>query len=159
MSTKLWRSQKCILGGAGYRSRYLSHAKRALYHLSYAPVLILETQNVTFKIQGQKYFLNFHFRLSIWFLAHKNNDKLFRVFLVFLFHVSIHRNIGMYLFLQENIYVTKWRKKSLFSAVLSIILLYTFWFFLACIIFWFLIIKILLFVQSRIGFLILFYGI
>ena len=26
-------------GGAGYRSRYLSHAKRALYHLSYAPVL------------------------------------------------------------------------------------------------------------------------
>ena len=30
--------QKCC-GGAGYRSRYLSHAKRALYHLSYAPVL------------------------------------------------------------------------------------------------------------------------
>ena len=27
-------------GGAGYRSRYLSHAKRALYHLSYAPNLI-----------------------------------------------------------------------------------------------------------------------
>ena len=25
------------VGGAGYRSRYLSHAKRALYHLSYAP--------------------------------------------------------------------------------------------------------------------------
>ena len=25
-------------GGAGYRSRYLSHAKRALYHLSYAPL-------------------------------------------------------------------------------------------------------------------------
>ena len=24
-------------GSAGYRSRYLSHAKRALYHLSYAP--------------------------------------------------------------------------------------------------------------------------
>ena len=24
-------------GDAGYRSRYLSHAKRALYHLSYAP--------------------------------------------------------------------------------------------------------------------------
>ena len=24
-------------GGAGYRSRYLPHAKRALYHLSYAP--------------------------------------------------------------------------------------------------------------------------
>ena len=27
------------VGGAGYRSRYLSHAKRALYHLSYAPFL------------------------------------------------------------------------------------------------------------------------
>ena len=26
-----------MIGGAGYRSRYLSHAKRALYHLSYAP--------------------------------------------------------------------------------------------------------------------------
>ena len=26
------------VGGAGYRSRYLSHAKRALYHLSYAPI-------------------------------------------------------------------------------------------------------------------------
>ena len=30
-------SIKNISGGAGYRSRYLSHAKRALYHLSYAP--------------------------------------------------------------------------------------------------------------------------
>ena len=28
-------------GGSGYRSRYLSHAKRALYHLSYAPVVIV----------------------------------------------------------------------------------------------------------------------
>ena len=27
-------------GGAGYRSRYLSHAKRALYHLSYAPCIL-----------------------------------------------------------------------------------------------------------------------
>ena len=32
-------SKFCSLGGAGYRSRYLSHAKRALYHLSYAPWL------------------------------------------------------------------------------------------------------------------------
>ena len=30
---------KGYFGGAGYRSRYLSHAKRALYHLSYAPVV------------------------------------------------------------------------------------------------------------------------
>ena len=29
---------KIWFGGAGYRSRYLSHAKRALYHLSYAPL-------------------------------------------------------------------------------------------------------------------------
>ena len=27
-------------GDAGYRSRYLSHAKRALYHLSYTPLTI-----------------------------------------------------------------------------------------------------------------------
>ena len=36
-----WKSgntwNKKSFGGAGYRSRYLSHAKRALYHLSYAP--------------------------------------------------------------------------------------------------------------------------
>ena len=31
--------QNDFIGGAGYRSRYLSHAKRALYHLSYAPLL------------------------------------------------------------------------------------------------------------------------
>ena len=34
--TKEWDKKK-VFGGAGYRSRYLSHAKRALYHLSYAP--------------------------------------------------------------------------------------------------------------------------
>ena len=27
-------------GDAGYRSPYLSHAKRALYHLSYIPILM-----------------------------------------------------------------------------------------------------------------------
>ena len=31
------RTKIHLFGGAGYRSRYLSHAKRALYHLSYAP--------------------------------------------------------------------------------------------------------------------------
>ena len=30
--------RKNMVGGAGCRSRYLSHAKRALYHLSYAPI-------------------------------------------------------------------------------------------------------------------------
>ena len=34
---KRWNCKN--FGGAGYRSRYLSHAKRALYHLSYAPVM------------------------------------------------------------------------------------------------------------------------
>ena len=36
-----WQTQSWgkSFGGAGYRSRYLSHAKRALYHLSYAPVI------------------------------------------------------------------------------------------------------------------------
>ena len=28
-----------IYGDAGYRSRYLPHAKRALYHLSYTPTM------------------------------------------------------------------------------------------------------------------------
>ena len=36
----LCSGQKYLVGGAGYRSRYLSHAKRALYHLSYAPWLV-----------------------------------------------------------------------------------------------------------------------
>jgi hypothetical protein len=30
--------KKVKYGDAGYRSPYLSHAKRALYHLSYIPV-------------------------------------------------------------------------------------------------------------------------
>ena len=37
LATKCLNSE--TYGGAGYRSRYLSHAKRALYHLSYAPEL------------------------------------------------------------------------------------------------------------------------
>ncbi len=31
---------KLLFGGAGYRSPYLSHAKRALYHLRYTPKVI-----------------------------------------------------------------------------------------------------------------------
>ena len=46
-------------GGAGYRSRYLSHAKRALYHLSYAPdVLATLTSYTLFR---NRYF-DFHSR-------------------------------------------------------------------------------------------------
>ena len=32
------KKSKRLFGGAGYRSPYLSHAKRALYHLSYTPI-------------------------------------------------------------------------------------------------------------------------
>ena len=41
-----------MIGGAGYRSRYLSHAKRALYHLSYAPCLSNERLNRYLEISG-----------------------------------------------------------------------------------------------------------
>ena len=34
---------KNIIGDAGYRSPYLSHAKRALYHLSYIPFVNIGT--------------------------------------------------------------------------------------------------------------------
>ena len=33
------KRQKTLCGDAGYRSRYLPHAKRALYHLSYTPTI------------------------------------------------------------------------------------------------------------------------
>lgn len=35
------KKKKKTFGDAGHRSPYLSHAKRALYHLSYAPILFL----------------------------------------------------------------------------------------------------------------------
>ena len=38
------RHRKRLCGGAGYRSPYLSHAKRALYHLSYTPWLRVGNQ-------------------------------------------------------------------------------------------------------------------
>ena len=34
------------IGDAGYRSPYLSHAKRALYHLSYIPTLFLNSKTI-----------------------------------------------------------------------------------------------------------------
>ena len=34
-----YKKKKENIGDAGYRSPYLSHAKRALYHLSYIPIL------------------------------------------------------------------------------------------------------------------------
>ena len=41
-------------GGAGYRSRYLSHAKRALYHLSYAPKLLENQRSGQHKQPGSQ---------------------------------------------------------------------------------------------------------
>ena len=43
-----------VLGGAGYRSRYLSHAKRALYHLSYAPIMPYTKNENKFIIDTQQ---------------------------------------------------------------------------------------------------------
>lgn len=34
-------------GEAGYRSQYLAHAKRALYHLSYIPITCIQTNTTT----------------------------------------------------------------------------------------------------------------
>ena len=47
----IWRSGrgKKSYGDGGYRSPYLSHAKRALYHLSYVPVGVeLEAKRDTY---------------------------------------------------------------------------------------------------------------
>ena len=45
------KAVKKNFGGAGYRSRYLSHAKRALYHLSYAPVVKCFARQNNYKFQ------------------------------------------------------------------------------------------------------------
>ena len=49
-ATFLWcfhvKCDKKNSGDAGYRSPYLSHAKRALYHLSYVPKLVNARQQV-----------------------------------------------------------------------------------------------------------------
>ena len=56
-------------GGAGYRSPYLSHAKRALYHLSYAPIgiwriwiyhLVLSFQTIS------RLFFSYETAIGIW---------------------------------------------------------------------------------------------
>ena len=55
---KIMHKIKRFCGGAGYRSRYLSHAKRALYHLSYAPVVrkrvLFYVLIQTFKVQNKE---------------------------------------------------------------------------------------------------------
>ena len=56
-----------VLGGAGYRSRYLSHAKRALYHLSYAPITEKLSKNFLpiSHQHGREYHLVFH-AMHLW---------------------------------------------------------------------------------------------
>ena len=39
-----WWDKEKIFGDGGYRSPYLSHAKRALYHLSYVPISVQQQQ-------------------------------------------------------------------------------------------------------------------
>ena len=57
-NSKVSKSKCKMVGGAGYRSRYLSHAKRALYHLSYAPILIEVRIFQVFKFQGILHYRN-----------------------------------------------------------------------------------------------------
>jgi hypothetical protein len=45
-------------GDAGYRSPYLSHAKRALYHLSYIPILLIFS---SFQFSSFCYYSNSYF--------------------------------------------------------------------------------------------------
>ena len=47
---KTKKQKRC--GGAGYRSLYLSHAKRALYHLSYTPIVGHTSTVLAFLIDG-----------------------------------------------------------------------------------------------------------
>ena len=45
-------------GPAGHRSQYLSHAKRALYHMSYIPVWIIFFSSLVIKIPISTYYNN-----------------------------------------------------------------------------------------------------
>ena len=40
ISQRVMKSETKTFGDGGYRSPYLSHAKRALYHLSYVPGVV-----------------------------------------------------------------------------------------------------------------------
>ena len=46
--------RKKVFGDGGYRSPYLSHAKRALYHLSYVPRLLEHPGNGASDIQKSR---------------------------------------------------------------------------------------------------------
>ena len=51
-------------GDAGYRSRYLSHAKRALYHLSYTPLKVSQS-NTCYYIMAQNTEILFYVFLQL----------------------------------------------------------------------------------------------
>ena len=60
-----WSKPRKCFGDAGHRSPYLSHAKRALYHLSYIPVLL------SFELASEQnqWYISFRFVTSCQFLT------------------------------------------------------------------------------------------
>ena len=79
---------KKVLGGAGYRSRYLSHAKRALYHLSYAPI---DDVLSSFLITVLAYMY------LVWLLwrSPSNSTKLYTLLIILhLYYVSFDSSVG-----------------------------------------------------------------
>ena len=67
---ELSNPQKCF-GDAGHRSPYLSHAKRALYHLSYIPVLL----KLRASSEQNSWNISFPFVTSCQFLPISTNKK------------------------------------------------------------------------------------
>ena len=53
-------------GDGGYRSPYLSHAKRALYHLSYVPMCTEILHLITCHSGDERTFTSFRFRKDFW---------------------------------------------------------------------------------------------
>jgi hypothetical protein len=78
-------------GEAGYRSQYLSHAKRALYHLSYIPI-----QNYTHH-QPNKFALSWHQKY-----AHTTNKNTKHAT-----HHTTKRQQVTYMKLRDNLYTTQ----------------------------------------------------
>ena len=71
--SKSSKKRKRKNGGEGHRSPYLSHAKRALYHLSYTP-----SRKILFPVQLknrispflQSFIFLFHFSKYVWWASH-----------------------------------------------------------------------------------------
>ena len=69
----MWKKTKS--GGEGHRSPYLSHAKRALYHLSYTPGLFIFSNRITWEICLLSESLLFIFTDSIKKIDNKNYNR------------------------------------------------------------------------------------